>query len=76
MRHSVIIVHALGSRADYFQVAYDSLLDQYLSKEFLSTAMSESLDSLDAFEDVCQLDAGIFRHSGLASLRMRRRSNQ
>src|SRR2546421_357410 len=63
-------------KIDDLQVAYDRVLDQYLSKKVFSTATGESFDSLDTFQDMSQVNAWIFRHNGLASLRMRRRSNQ
>lgn len=67
---------SLGCLTDHLKVPDNRILHHGIAQISFSILTNVLLDSIGTFQDMSQVDARISCHSGLASLRMRRRSSQ
>lgn len=72
----VCLRHALRSFANDLEIADHGVLVHGIFEKLSLAALSVALDLLRAFQNMGEVDARIFLHKGLASFKMRRRSNQ
>ena len=71
----ILLRHALGRFTYNFEVAYDSILNEGVSEKGLEPARCVSADTPNGFENLSQINAGIF-HKGRASFKIRLRKSQ
>ena len=76
MRSAVSLRHSFRRFTHDLKIADHSILKHRIVVKFFLAALSVALDFLGAFQNMGEVDARIFLHKGLASFKMRRRSNQ
>ena len=76
MRFAVRLRDSLRRFTDDLKIADHSVLKHRIVLKFLLATVSIALDFLRTLENMGQVNARIFLHKGLASFKMRRRSNQ
>jgi hypothetical protein len=76
MRFAVRLGNSLSRFAYDLKIANHGVLKHCIVVKFLLTALGVALDFLRALQNMGEVDARIFFHKGMASFKMRRRSNQ
>ena len=76
MCHPVLGRHALRRLPDHLEVPDDGILGLVIARESRMAIADVRRDPVRSLKDVGQVNARVLLHSGLASLRMRRRSSQ
>ena len=76
MCFAVRLGDSLRRFTDDLKVTDHSVLKHRIAVKFLLATVSVALDFLRTLQNMREVDARIFLHKGLASFKMRRRSNQ
>jgi hypothetical protein len=76
MGGAVGLIQSLGRFPDDLNVPQYCILNQFILKKTLFSALCEALDLLDSLQDMSEVDARVFAQSGRASFSIRRRSSQ
>jgi hypothetical protein len=76
MRFAVRLGNSLRRFTNDLKIADHGVLKHRIVLKFFLAILSLALDFLRALQNVGEVDARIFLHKGLASFKMRRRSNQ